>query len=271
MSMSVLFLSAALLGIAPVSQVQGPQDQLQRVRPSAFLGRAHSHNDYRRTRPLFDALERGFASIEIDVFLVDGRLLVGHDRKELTPERTIETLYLEPLAKRIRDNEGTVYPKEPRTFWVLLDFKADGEHAYEAFKATLTKHPELAWKPDRRHVRFVASGDRPIKAIERDKGMYTAIDGRWGDLSQDWSVDLMPWISESWLSHFKWLGSGEFPASERTKLNAMVKTVHDSGRRLRFWGAADSKPVWELHRDSGVDWINTDRPTEFWRWWQDTK
>ena len=43
------------------------------------LGRAHAHNDYEHTRPLLDALDCGFGSIEADVHLVDGRLLVAHD------------------------------------------------------------------------------------------------------------------------------------------------------------------------------------------------
>ena len=38
------------------------------------LIRAHAHNDYEHTRPLFDALDHGFGSVEADVHLVDGRL-----------------------------------------------------------------------------------------------------------------------------------------------------------------------------------------------------
>jgi len=41
------------------------------------LTRAHAHNDYEHTRPLFDALEHGFCSIEPDIWLVDGKLLVA--------------------------------------------------------------------------------------------------------------------------------------------------------------------------------------------------
>ena len=61
------------------------------------LTRAHAHNDYAHPRPLFDALAARFGSIEADVFLVDGKLLVAHERKTLTPEKTLEALYLEPL------------------------------------------------------------------------------------------------------------------------------------------------------------------------------
>jgi hypothetical protein len=41
------------------------------------LTRAHAHNDYLHARPLFDALDHGFCSVEADVWLVDGKLLVA--------------------------------------------------------------------------------------------------------------------------------------------------------------------------------------------------
>ena len=58
------------------------------------LPQAHAHNDYHHPRPLLDALDHGFCGVEADIFLVDGELLVGHDRTELKPERTLESLYL---------------------------------------------------------------------------------------------------------------------------------------------------------------------------------
>ena len=40
------------------------------------LPAAHAHNDYLHKRPLLDALAQGFCSVEADIFLVDGALLV---------------------------------------------------------------------------------------------------------------------------------------------------------------------------------------------------
>lgn len=36
------------------------------------LAQAHAHNDYEHTRPLHDALDHSFTSVEADVWLVDG-------------------------------------------------------------------------------------------------------------------------------------------------------------------------------------------------------
>src|ERR1019366_2575676 len=52
------------------------------------LTRAHAHNDYEHSRPLWDALDQGFCSVEADIYLVNGQLLVAHDRNQVKPERT---------------------------------------------------------------------------------------------------------------------------------------------------------------------------------------
>ncbi|EXJ76960.1 hypothetical protein A1O3_10117 [Capronia epimyces CBS 606.96] len=57
----------------------------------------HSHNDYWRAVPLYDAIYAGCTGVEADVWLVDDRLLVGHRRLALTSSRTLQDLYLNPL------------------------------------------------------------------------------------------------------------------------------------------------------------------------------
>src|SRR5215475_1398103 len=66
------------------------------------LRHAHAHNDYEHKRPLLDALDHGFCSIEADIYLVDGQLLVAHDRRDVRPERTLQALYLDPLRERVK-------------------------------------------------------------------------------------------------------------------------------------------------------------------------
>lgn len=239
-----MVLIAALLTLAPVQ----------------VLERAHSHNDYAHSRPLLDALDNGFASVEADLFLVDGKLLVGHSKKELKPDRTFQALYLKPLQERAKKNSGWIYLRYYGVFWVLVDLKDNGKEAYKAFKSALEAMPDF------KSVRFVISGDRPIDDLIRDNGRRAGLDGRWGDLNKKISPSVMPWISESWGSHFKWDGKGQMPKAERGKLASMVKTVHAQGYKLRFWGTPDIEAVWSQEWASGVDWINTDRLTDLRRW-----
>src|SRR5947207_7295225 len=86
------------------------------------LPQAHAHNDYEHTRPLLDALDNGFCSVEADIHLVDGRLLVAHDRAHVRPDRTLQSLYLDPLRERATHNGGRVYPGGPPVV-LLVDFK----------------------------------------------------------------------------------------------------------------------------------------------------
>ena len=60
----------------------------------------HSHNDYRRNVPLFDALHAGCISVEADIWPAAEatELLVGHHRRSLSHERTLRSLYLNPIA-----------------------------------------------------------------------------------------------------------------------------------------------------------------------------
>ena len=85
---------------------------------------AHAHNDYVHKRPLFNALDDGFCSVEADIYLVDGQLLVAHVRSQVKPERTLQALYLDPLSERVKKNGGHVYPAGPE-FTLLVEIKAD--------------------------------------------------------------------------------------------------------------------------------------------------
>ena len=227
-----------------------------------FLSRAHSHNDYLQARPLDEALDNVFASVEADLFLVDGKLLVAHDRRSVTPSKTFESMYLGPIAARMRENKGWVYPGVHKTFWVLVDQKADGAAVYAEVKRAIADHPEFK-SPN---IRFVISGDRPVDSILGDKGRWAGLDGRWGDIGKGISKDVMPWVSEDWTDHFKWNGSGPFSTDEARSLASMVRAAHKGGYKLRFWGAPDTPEMWEIQWKAGVDWINTDHLSALRAW-----
>ncbi len=76
------------------------------------LERAHAHNDYEHDRPLYDALDHRFKSVEADIWLVDGELVVAHDAEDVPQAaeqgRTLRSLYLEPLRLRVKQNRGSV-------------------------------------------------------------------------------------------------------------------------------------------------------------------
>ncbi|HUY92354.1 MAG TPA: phosphatidylinositol-specific phospholipase C/glycerophosphodiester phosphodiesterase family protein [Pirellulales bacterium] len=226
------------------------------------LHRAHAHNDYLHRRPLLDALDRGFTSVEADVFLVDGRLLVAHTIAELDPERTLEKLYLDPLRQRVEAGGGKLFA-DGSSLTLLVDLKRDGEATYRALAKILAQYDDIVsvvrdGRLQTKAVTVIVSGDRPRQAVEADEVRYVGIDGRLGDLDSKLPSHLLPLISDNWSSHFKWRGEGEMPQAEQDKLAAIVEKAHAAGRRVRFWAAPDRPSAWrELHA-AGVDLINTD-------------
>lgn len=229
----------------------------------APLTRAHAHNDYEHPRPLLDALDCGFCSVEADVYLVDGRLLVAHDRNQTSPERTLEALYLEPLRERARQNRGRIYPRGPACL-LFIDFKTEAEDTYAALNRLLETYADLVTKFDGAQVitnavTVIISGNRPRATLARQISRRAACDGRVDDLTSGASATLVPVISEQWGKFFQWRGNEPMPAGERMQLEEFVAKAHQQGRWVRFWGAPDRPEVWRVLYDAGVDLINTDR------------
>jgi glycerophosphoryl diester phosphodiesterase family protein len=264
-----LFLLSLVLGLvagtAPVALADPP-----RVRP---LAQAHAHNDYEHARPLFDALDHGFTSVEADIFLVGGALLVGHDPEDLRPDRTLQSLYLEPLRQRVIANHGKVYPGRPVLFQILIDIKNTGGATYGELDRVL-RSPRYAFlfthfvhgKVRRGAVTAVVSGDRPRAVMAAQPVRFAFYDGRIADpndLGPGADPALTPLVSDNWTKLFGWTGIGPMPEVERAKLREIVATAHDAGQRVRFWATPDlpgpeRDALWrELHA-ADVDHINTD-------------
>lgn len=230
------------------------------------LPRAHAHNDYEHPRPLLDALEQGFCSVEADIFLVEDRLLVAHTLANTTPTRTLEALYLDPLRERVRRHAGRVYPSGPE-FTLLIDIKSDAERTYGALKAVLeryrgmlTEYVDSATRTNA--VTVILSGNRPLATLAKEPIRLAALDGRLEDLQRNPSAALVPWVSDNWSTSFAWRGRAPLPADQRERLLRLVRQAHDQGRRIRFWGVPDQEVAWNMLEESGVDLINTDRLAE---------
>lgn len=229
----------------------------------------HAHNDYRHARPLAEALERGFTSVEADVHVIRGQILVAHDRHEAEAEagstaRTLQTLYLDPLRARAEANGGRIYPDVPSIF-LLVDLKSDPPGpAYAVLVEVLKQYQSIltTWDAAGAHVRAVTvivTGNHTHEMIAADAMRYCASDGKLPDLDRpDLPADLCPLISSQWRPTFQWNGKGTMPDAERARLRQLVAKAHGEHRQIRFWGAPDNAAAWRELRDAGVDLINTD-------------
>lgn len=232
------------------------------------LSQAHAHNDYEHERPLYDALDHGFTSVEADVWLVDGELLVAHDRVDVQPGRTLESLYLDPLERRARNHGGDIYPAWDGVFQLLIDVKSEATPTYRAIDAELREHRKIMTSYSQGTVRAdavtaVISGNRDLQLMQAQKKRFAGYDGRLADLDAGLPATDMPLVSDNWTRHFTWQGIGPMPEAERQKLRDIVARAHEAGYRVRFWATPDMDgpardAVWQELLDADVDHINTD-------------
>jgi hypothetical protein len=226
------------------------------------LTRAHAHNDYEHKRPLFDALDHGFCSVEADIYLVDGQLLVAHERNQVKRGRTLQSLYLDPLRQRVRENGGRVYRNGPMCF-LLIDIKTEAETTYAALHNVLKEYADMLTRFEKDQtqtnaITAVITGNRAEKVMLAQPVRYAAYDGRLSDLDTKESSQFIQWISNAWPPVFRWHGSGPFPPEEKAKLTVLLDKAHREGRLVRFWATPDTVPMWQVLYGAGVDLINTD-------------
>jgi glycerophosphoryl diester phosphodiesterase len=223
---------------------------------------AHAHNDYEHKRPLLDALDHGFCSVEADVHLVDGHLVVAHERFKVKPDRTLQALYLDPLRERVQKNGGHVFPGGPE-FTLLVELKGDWRTSYPVLREILKQYAGMlttfhSAATETNAIRVIITGNRAKEMFGAESSRYAALDGDLADLDSGLPSDLIPWISSNWRQNFKWRGSGALPEAEKAKLKNIVAKAHQQGRRVRFWGAPDQPVFWGEMLANGVDLINTD-------------
>lgn len=261
-ALTMLATIGALVAMAaPAAQAGGHG----RERP---LPRAHAHNDYEHARPLFDALDHGFSSVEADIYLVDGQMLVGHDPADLVPGRTLQSLYLDPLARRVRANHGKVFRGSNQQLQLLVDIKNTGVATYTELDRVLRDYRKMLTGYAYGKVRpgaatVVISGDRPRDLMAAQQIRYAFFDGRGTDLGTGVPASFMPLISENWNNAFTWQGVGPMPVAERERLHQAIAVAHANGQRVRFWATPDiagpaRDAVWHELIAADVDHINTD-------------
>ena len=133
---------------------------------------AYSHNDYRNSRPLLDALDLGYRGAESDLLRRGDALLVGHDSDELDATRTLARLYLDPLRDRLL-HCGSILP-DSTSFLLNIELKEQDEHAFQLLLDELAGYPEL--------FRSVATGvPRPVRVALVGWSPAASVNQPWPD------------------------------------------------------------------------------------------
>ena len=216
----------------------------------------HSHNDYLRNVPFWEAYSVPCQSIEVDVILENNQLMVAHERQSIKPENTLLALYLDPIRKAKEMNAG-----ENPEFQLLIDLKTAAIPTLTLLITQLENYRDiLATTENPKGVKIVISGNQPEVSAYVDYPDYIFFDYQKPLLTVELPWEKIALVSYSFRSISVWNGKGRIVEAERQKGLDLVEKVHGFNKPIRFWATPDSKTAWKALSEMGVDYINTDMP-----------
>lgn len=216
------------------------------------LANAHSHNDYMQSDPFFHAFNAGFGSIEADIFIVDGKLLVAHDAKKLQAEKSLKKMYLDPIKDALAKDTS-------RRLTLLIDLKQD----YNLLMPELIN--EL--KPLRKYCKgykangrllILISGNRPLPIAYHNYPSYVYFDEVLGRIYTGKQLDRVGQISLQFSKYSKWKGVGTLTQHDELRIKGAIDSAHALGKPIRFWDAPDNEAGWKKLLQMHVDMLGTD-------------
>lgn len=222
----------------------------------------HSHNDYEQERPFFLAYENEFESIEADIFLVDGELYVAHDRKDIKQDRTLRTLYINPIEQIINSNDNKLY-KSGKTLQLLIDLKTGYKETLPVLEKQLLEFKNcfnLLQNPSA--VKIIVSGSIPPASEFKNCSDIIFFDGRPTIDYSDEELRRVGMISDDYKNYANWKGSGKFVPKDKKRIKQFVEKAHTLSVPARLWGFPDNPNAWQKCVELKFDFINTDKITD---------
>ncbi|PSR52817.1 alkaline phosphatase [Adhaeribacter arboris] len=233
-------------------------DQHLRAQRVYTAANVHAHNDYQQSLPFFNAYTHQVGSIEADLFLQDNELYVAHEAKEISPERTLDVLYLQPLQAQIKKNKGSAYPHSTAILQILIDLKTNGTTTLPVLMRKLANYPEIRNNPT---IQLVISGERPNPETWSKYPSYIYFDATPGVNYTAEQLKKIRLFSASFRSYSQWNGEGSLEAAAEAKIRQAIDSAHQLNKKWRFWATPDNANTWQTLMQFKVDFIGTDDVT----------
>lgn len=220
---------------------------------------AHSHNDYVNTIPFWLAYNNHFGSIETDIWAVENELFVAHSRPEIKPDRTLDSLYIKPIVRAVRKNNGKAWNDNPKTFQLLIDLKTATEPTLTMLVHKLKNYPDV-FDPNvnENAIRVVITGNRPDPSEFGKYPGFIFFDGILGQEYNRQQLERVALFSENIKIFTSWNGEGVMIDKEKLRLQFVIDSVHSLNKKIRFWNAPDGPEAWDAFIRMKCDYINTD-------------
>ncbi|MFT3822995.1 MAG: alkaline phosphatase [Chitinophagaceae bacterium] len=229
------------------------------------VANAHAHNDYEKPFPFRQAWNMGFGSIEADIFLTADGLLVAHDSVQLLQKRSLEELYLKPLAACVQQYKGYPYADSLKQLQLMIDIKTAAVPTLDALIALLRKYPLITGSSK---VAVVISGGRPDPSMYATYPSWIWFDGELRKEYPAAALNKIAMLSDNFKDYSSWNGKGIIPAAERAQIDAAISKAHRLQKKVRFWGAPDEINAWFQFMHMQVEYINTDKVAELAKFFQ---
>jgi len=223
--------------------------------PSYTIANTHSHNDYEQRIPFWLAYNAGFGSIEADIWLRAGKLLIGHDSNEIRSGRTLEEYYIRPLDSCVKKNNGHPFADAGRQLQLLIDIKTDSIGTLDGLIALLKKYPLLMGSPS---LKWVITGNRPSSSLFSSYPSFIWFDGVLHEDYDDQALGRICMMSDDFQVYSCWNGQDNIPDTDWQRLQQAVSRSHRLHKHVRFWRAPDFSNAWRTFIRLQVDYINTD-------------
>ncbi|KAH8904969.1 hypothetical protein BR93DRAFT_929233 [Coniochaeta sp. PMI_546] len=271
----------SILSQAGTGNYTYPTSLTQGIIPKAL----HSHNDYWRPVPFYSALAVGAVSVEADVWLINNTLYIGHERSALTPNRTLDSLYIQPILSVLQSlnpntsfapfvtKNGVFDTASGQTLYLWIDLKTDG--------ATTWPYVVKALEPLRRAgylttyngstvssgpVTVIGTGNTPLNLVQPVKPRDYFWDAPIATLNTTFSnvtKEVSPIASADFAAIFGEVRNQTLSDAQLKTLKSQVAVAHGKGIQVRYWDLpgwpiGTRNAVWRTLWDAGVDLINVD-------------
>ncbi|KAG6820107.1 hypothetical protein H0H93_005254 [Arthromyces matolae] len=216
-----------------------------------------------RDVPLLQAISLGVASVEADVWAVDGQLLIGHEMAALTLDRTLDNLYIQPLlnilAQQNPVNKFTANETQPKTLPLVLK-------ALEPLRSANYLTTSSGGILRTAAVTVVGTGNTPLTGILALEPRDVFFDAPLNELTSSnvtWNASVAPIASVDYESVVGWDGIQDISNAQRSTIVNLVQTAHGFGIKARLWDTPGwpiraRNNVWQELLNDGVDWLNAD-------------
>lgn len=214
-----------------------------------------AHNDYEKPWPFYNAYNLRADFIEADIFLVNNQLMVAHEEKQISNDRTLSSLYLQVIDSVLIANNDRVYPGSKQSLALSIDIKSEAVSTLNSLIEQLKKFPRLIRS---KTFKIMISGNMPAQNTWQKYPDYIYFDGRPEKTYSNYELSRLLMISTSFTKYSQWNGNGLMKPEEKMKIQELINASHRIRKPIRFWATTDTEAVWEMLLKMNADIINTD-------------